>query len=509
MAITSTHPEYALMTEDWIDLRDAYAGERVVKEAGARYLKPTAGQTIDGAGTTGTVGEASYQAYKSRAVFPDFFTEGVGTLVGILNGKDAKIELPPEMEPLRKKCTLAGEGLQALLRKIHSEQLITGRIGLLGELPSTVQVGNQPLMYLVPYRAEQILNWDDGAFNDGADQLNMVVLDETGHERVNDYEWKQQNKYRVLTLGAVSSDSPLGTYRQAVVIGNTEPTDFIEPTIKGQTLDEIPFVFIGSKDLVRNPDRPPLLGLMRMCYTIYRNEADYRQTLYMQGQDTLVVIGGVRGKDGNEALRVGAGARIDVEMNGDAKYIGVGSAGLPEMRTALENDRGLAAVRTGQLLQPGKMSMESGEALKTRVAAQTATLTSVAITACAGLEQVLRTMARWAGYDESKVKCTPNLDFTNLAIQGQDLVQIQTAKGLGAPIAAQTVHHIIRERGLTTLTFEEEMEAIKKDPPILAERAQKTAEAGKNLNGNNPQAQAGGPAGSVAGKGAKSNKPKE
>jgi hypothetical protein len=376
-------------------------------------------------------------------------------------------------------------------------------------------------MYIVPYKAEQILNWDDGSFNEGFDKLNLVVLDESGYERHDNYEWKKTEKYRVLSLGGLNENSAIGSYQVAVQAPNKstgdsnaqegkegENLEFITPKIKGAESQEIPFVFIGSKDLVRDPDRPPLLGLARICMTIYRGEADYRQTLFLQGQDTLVVVGGVRGDsaDGSTPLRVGAGARIDVEQNGDAKYVGIGANGLPEQRTALENDKLLAAVRTGQLLAPGKMSMESGEALKTRVAAQTATLTSVAITSAAGLEQLLRTMATWAGYDADKVRVTPNLDFTNVAIQGQDIVQLQTAKNLGFPISAQSLFEVAKERGMTRNTFEQEVELIGKEPPILAERAKASAEAGKN---NNPTQAAGGPTKSTEGVKPKGNQQKK
>lgn len=522
MAVDSKHPQYTKMAGVWDMLRDAFDGEEKVKSEGMKYLKPTPGQVVDGYLQGNIVGVTSYEAYKSRAVFPDFFTEGVGTLVGILNAKDAQIDLPSEMEYLKKRAALTGEGLQAVLRKVHEQQLITGRVGLMGELPANETL-DKPTMYIVPYRAEAILNWDDGSFNEGFDKLNLVVLDESGDERHDDFEWKETKKYRVLSLGALNENSAIGSYQYAIVEPAKSVSDsnaqqgtegelvFQTPIIKGRASEEIPFVFIGGKDLVRDPDRPPLLGLARICMTIYRGEADYRQTLFMQGQDTLCVIGGVRGDsaDGSTPLRVGAGARIDIEMNGDAKYVGIGATGLPEQREAIEADRSLAAVRTGQLLAPGKMSMESGEALKTRVAAQTATLTSVAITAAAGLEDLLRSMARWAGYDDEKVRVTPNLDFTNIAIQGQDVVQLQTAKNLGAPLSAQSIFETLKDRGLTRNTFDQEMELIQQEPSILAERAKESAEMGKNLAGNNPTAAAGGPTKSTQGVKPKGNTPKK
>lgn len=505
-----THPLYDEKIEDWKLLRDSADGERSVKDAGAEYLPPTPGHVEDGYFELSKVGIAAYNAYKQRAVYPDFFEEGIKTLIGILNAKEAQIDLPPNLEYLRDKSTSNGETLGAVLRKVHQEQLITGRVGLLADLPKNPDQTN-PQQYIAIYAAEKILNWDTGGFNAGLDTLNMVVLDESGYERSENYQWKKKDKFRILTLGGIGESTALGDYRAAVVENlsdEVEGTELVTPTLLGATLNRIPFVFVSAKDLSPDPDRPPLLGLARLCMTIYRGEADYRQTLFMQGQDTFVVIGGVRTSSGDpsETLRVGAGARVDIEMGGDAKYVGIGATGLPEQRMALETDRMLAAVRTGQLLAPGKMSMESGEALKTRVAAQTATLTSVAISSAAALEQLLKIMAKWQGGGEDQVKVTPNLDFTNVAIQGQDLVQLVTAKNLGYPLSHETLFEVAKERGLTRNTFEVEMERLLNDPPELIKRA---AELAAPASGNNPTQQAGGPKKSTAGVGAKTNKPKK
>ena len=499
MSITQIHPAYAEYLERWSLLRDCYSGEDAIKEAGITYLPPTPGQVLDGMGAVGAnAGEAAYQAYKARAVFPDFFSVGIETLIGILNAKETKIELPAELDYLRNKAMLNGEKLSSVIRKIHEQQLIIGRVGLLADLPAVVSTN--PEQYIELYNAEKILNWDDGAFNDGFFKLNLVVLDESGYERHDKFNWKKVNRYRVLTLGGIAENEALGSYQcgTTTVNGDLDTVTLSTPVIRGEPLQEIPFIFVGAKDLSSAPDKPPLLGLAQLCMQIYRAEADYRYTLFMQGQDTLVVVGGIRQSlselpnmaSATNALRVGAGARIDVEIGGDAKYVGIGATGLPEQRTALENDRNQAAVRTGQLLAPGKMSMESGEALKTRVAAQTATLTSVAIAAAAGLEQLLRIMAAWQGADPDEVKVIPNLDFTNVAIAGQDLVQLLTAKNLGMPMSYATIHAIMVDRGLTKNTFEQEMALIEKDPKRLTEIAAMLAAPPQ---ANNPTLSGGGP----------------
>ena len=381
-------------------------------------------------------------------------------LIGLMHQKPATIELPTAMEDLLTRATVSGEGLQMLLRRINEQQIVTGRTGLLLDLPENPDPA-KPLPYIALYWAETIINWDEDT-SANIDNLNLVVLNESGSVRTNDFEWKREEKYRVLLLGDPlaneSKDDPKAIYNMGVFEkGNTPSATSMEsPMLRGKTLDKIPFVFINSKDNVPATDNPPLLGLARLALTIYRGEADYRQCLYMQGQETLVVVGGSKESE----TRVGAGAKIDVDVNGDAKYIGVSSSGLTEQRMSLENDRKQADTKSGQLVSPGKTIQESGEALKTRLAAQTATLNQIALSGAAGLEYILKIAAEWMGQDPEKVVVTPNTEFADFDLAAEELVKLLTARGLGAPLSLESIHTIMQDRGMTTMQFEDEIEKI-------------------------------------------------
>src|SRR5574337_1294012 len=199
-----------------------------------------------------------------------------------------------------------------------------------------------------------IRNWDSGEADEGNENLNLVILDESGPVRGADFQWENQTKYRVLVLGKTDTNEAEGAvgvyYKQGVFTNATGGSltytedSMVPPLLRGQPLEQIPFVFVNTKDITSEPDEPPLLGLGRLSLAVYRGEADYRQNLFMQGQDTLVVIGGQSksgGAENGEAkpLRTGAGSYLEVELGGDAKYIGVNSQGLSEQRQALAADR--------------------------------------------------------------------------------------------------------------------------------------------------------------------------
>jgi hypothetical protein len=489
-AFEQKHPLFAHYYEDWEMMRDLYHGERVVKDKGVMYLPATPGMVMDGM-SPNAPGRIAYDNYKHRAVFHDFVKEAVQAYIGLLHQKPPTIELPPELEAMREQATAERESLEQLLRRINEGQLLTGRIGLLLDV-DTDEAG-APMPYIATYDTERVSNWDNGGMTEtnALESLNLVILNESGLVRGSDFAWRARRKYRVLMLATPDVSEQVmadledgdsvngeGLYAPDYEVGEPDvfyaagvfeddqdfaPELMINPMIRGQKLDEIPFVFINTKDIVSRPDDPPLLGLGRLSLAIYRAEADYRQCLFMQAQDTLVVIGGKEGDD----IRTGAGASINVDIGGDAKYIGVGAVGLPEMRSSLENDMNQARAKSGQLVSTAAQNVESGEALKTRIAAQTATLNQIALTGAAGLQKILQLTAKWLGADPTKVVVTPNLEFADFMIPGQELLQLMTAKNMGAPISKESIHGVMVDRGLTQNSFEEEMDQIADEDPLL------------------------------------------
>lgn len=491
MALSTPHPDYVDVLPDWRKARDFSKGEREVKNKGQLYLPATTSMNLDGFGYDGKgqpkLGQMAYDAYKLRAVFPEYMKDAITIFMGMLHNKDAVIELPEALEPLRAKATELGEPLLVLLQRINQEQLTTGRIGLLADLPKVPDPAN-PLPYIAIYIAEAVINWDDDRIGDNRAVANMVVLDETGYKRQRgQFDWKTHKKFRVLELTWNETTETYGApYKQGVFEeGVLTGTDYDEsamkaPHIRGKELDEIPFVCINATDIGFTVYDPPLMPLANACSTIYRGEADYRQNLFMQGQDTLVIIG-TRRKDNQfdagaeiaeDAVRTGAGSRIEMEpeQGADVKYVGVTSSGLAEQRNALENDRKRAESKSGQLIDAAKGDKESGTALKTRVGAQTASLNQIAKIGALGLEMILKQIAKWTGANPDEVKVTPNLEFSDFQMSGQDLSNLMTAKEQGAPMSNQSVHRLMVQGNLTTLDYETEKSILESEPPLPAEQ---------------------------------------
>lgn len=448
------HPDYALFNSIQIKCRDLYEGEDHIKSKGEVYLPATSGMKLDGMGV-GQTGLSDYESYKLRSLLPGDFEDAVNSRIGLMHPKpdSALIELPAQLEYLLEDADGKGMPLEALLIFINLMQLIVGRVGL--ALDTTVD----RTLKIAVYEAETIFNWDESDSG-----LQFVILDESGYKLDPDtFEWDRTEVYRLMKLQN-------GIYTTVTEIDGTMQAEII-PQMAGKPFKEIPFVFVNITDNKPTPQKPPLTSLANLALAIYRGEADYRQNLFMQGQDTLVIAGDMKstqinpagvavGTAQDAAVRVGTGSKINVTAESRVEYVGVNSQGLPEQRLALEADRKLAQSKGGELVNTASTGVESNEALQTRIASRTVTLNHIALTGARGLETILKMAARWTGVDDTKIVVTPNMDFNKKVLSPDDLKTLSEVKLLGVPITKKALHAASGEAGLPIGTFEEDVAEV-------------------------------------------------
>ncbi len=474
-SISDPHPDYSARQPDWVLMFDTNEGQRHIKSKTTQYLPATSGMRALGLSAKDEGGQL-YAAYLIRALFPDIVKETIRALVGILNREAANIELPEALEDMRELATSKGESLNDLLVQIHMNQLLYGRLGLLVDVDET-----RDLPLLVQYPAPQVVNWDDltetmtdqqldeGQRSQAMRKLLLTVLDESRYERDtgNKYSWDLVSRFRALTLG--DTDTPVYT-SQVEREGALQAA--IQPSIRGKTMDEIPFTFINTTDLATKPGEVPLNSLADLSLAIYRGEADHRSALFMAGQDTLLITGtDLSSEDeGNPSADskpiIGSGAYLNLpDPDAEGKFIGPDSKALPEQRISLENDYTRAGEEGVKLMSTGA-GAEAAETLRIRIAGRTASLQTIATTSAAGLENALRQAAIWVGANPDEVKVEPNLDFITEDQDPDDLMKFSQAKQKGFPLSWQSVHKWLRQKDYTELTFDEELEQMAEEDDI-------------------------------------------
>lgn len=450
MPVNDRHPKYDTHRPDWDMMRDAFEGERKVKERTTTYLPMPSGFVA--LGQRGTI---MYDAYRTRAKFPDILAPTLSGMIGLIHRVEAQIEGLEDKKPLAplwEKATKDGLTLEAFHRRITGEILQMGRYSILTD------VNKEGDPFFAGYTTETVINWSNSVDRD------LFVLDESEKVRdpQNEFTWNDRAQYRVLRLKD-------GVYTQQVY-DQTNPGEIITPEKRGNkgNFDGIPFVVAGPRELTLEIDEPPLIGVARSSLAIYRLDADYKHTLFMSGQDTLFVMGV---DEKTLPQTVGSGVVVGLPADGDAKYVGISGAGIGAMRTAIQ-DEGQNAVSAGaRLFDDQKGGVEAAEALRLRKAAQTATLTSIAISSAAALEKALRYAAAFVGQDPNEIIVKPNLKFADTVLSATDAVALMTLWQGGA-MAKQTLYENLQRGEIASQerTFDEEQKMMDEeviDHPIV------------------------------------------
>lgn len=419
------HPDYQVALPDWIAMRDAVLGQTQVKTKGEEYLPMPSGFLA-----MKDKGVQAYNSYLTRAQFPEYTEPTIRGMLGVICRVPPKIELPASLEYLREASTADRLPLDALHRYLVREVLTTGRIGVLADAAAT---GGDP--YLTTYVAETVINWSGMG--------DLFVLDETGNVR-RDYWWIKQKQWRILELAD-------GGYQQRIFGDlSSYEGDLAQPNqVGGGRLNEVPFVCIGPLNLTPDLDEIPLLEVARAAFAEYRLDADYRHVMFMSGQETFVITGNI--EESRIPTVLGSGVIVTLPENATAQYVSPGGVAANTLRVAIQDERQKAAQAGAKLFESGSHDAESGEALKIRWAAQTATLLSVSMTVAAGLEKALRYCGMFKGMTAEQAKAitvTPNTTFIDADMspsEAQAMIQLWQS----GTLSKRTVYEKLAKGGLT------------------------------------------------------------
>jgi hypothetical protein len=477
--VDQTHPDYDAILPDWELVRDAIAGETAVKGRSETYLPMPSGFTAQDDG-----GTAMYASYILRAKFPEIMGPTLRGMVGIIHRVQAEIELPPQLEPLRDVATVDGLSLNALHERITYELMATGRYALLVDAPEE----GAEVPYIAGYKAETLINWSL--------DKDFYVLDETSLAR-SGFEWEEKEQYRVLELiDGIRYEVRL--YEEDASGNLTEQPPIVPSARGGGALEEIPLVVIGSTDVSVDLDEIPLMGVTRCSFTMYRLDADYKWQLFMSGQETLFVYSDTE----VPITTVGAGVIHTIPKESQAEYVGPSGNGIAAQKEAIQDERYQAVQAGAKMYDTERKSVESGDALKIRWAAQTASLTTIAINSAKGLENALKMCALFVGANPEQVSVKPNLRFIDTALTPADAAHLVKLWQAGA-ISYETLWDNLQRGDIGTYerTAEEEMEIIEQEAPDLAVPTDPNAPPAKKPNGTGQPAPTTGKSGVKGGPG--------
>lgn len=461
MSVSTEHPDYKLYKNVWAKTRDAVKGSVAIKEKKHAYLPVPDNKSLDDARGIETV---RYKQYLKRAVFTNFTGRTKNALVGAAFRKDPMYELPEAVDYLNQDATGDGLSLVQLAKDELSNLMETGRSILLVDYPqadddlSLEDVNMLDLRAsIVPYTAEQCVNWKTSVIN-GRRLLTLCVLAEPYFNTDLEFSHDSDIQYRVLRL----TDEG---YSQQIYRDDKPVTDEIYPRkADGSVWEEIPLIFVGSKNNDSTIDDAPLSDIADVNVAHYRNSADYEESCFITGQPSLFITHSLTSEQFEEynpdGLILGSRAGHVLGETGSAILLQASPNNLVmEAMKAKEQ----AMVMIGARIITDRGGNETAEGARIRFASENSVLGDIVSNLSQGLEKAIGYVCEFMGvtgdyyfqinsefYDKS---VDPQMIMSMITLLDRNLIGdidiFERLQAAGLIDTARTLDNVREERELT------------------------------------------------------------
>jgi len=424
MPVSTQHPEYSKYLPIWTQTRDAVRGSVAIKEKKHQYLPVPDNDSGDERKGTETV---RYRQYMKRALFTNFTGRTKNALVGAAFRKDPIIELSDDLNYLVEDATGDGLSLTQLAKDELSNLLETGRSILLVDYPQTdenVTIEDVRRMNLrasiIPYTAEQVINWKSDVV-EGQRKLVACTIAENYLEPLDEFDHTKKIQYRVLRL------RPDGYTQQ--IYREEEPftTEFYPKRADGSNWQEIPLMFIGSKNNDSTIDDAPLSDIAEVNLAHFRNSADYEESCFLVGQPTLFITHSLsveQFKQFNpQGIKLGSRAGHVLGETGSATLLQANENQLV-MRAMEAKEQQMVAI--GARIITDRADRETAEAARIRFASENSVLGDVVGNLSDALTKCVEWVGEFMGVDAGDSRFIVNREFYDRDVDPQMLMSMVT-----------------------------------------------------------------------------------
>lgn len=422
MSVDATSPAYDAHKDIWAKMRDVAAGEEAVKARGQVYLPKLGGQS-----------GPEYEAYTIRASFLNATGRTIDGLSGMIFRKPPVEEIPGAMAEFMEDVDGAGLPFQAFAEGVVEEILTVTRGGLLVDFPASdgqertqaqaQAEGRRP--YWTWYKTEAILGYQTAQVGNRTVVTQVRLAEKVEEAGSEEFESAEHEQIRVLELAD-------GKYQQRVFrkleTGEYELYETIVPTMNGNAMDRIPFIFFGPRDLLPAICKPVLLDLANKNLDHYRLDADYHHGLHFVALPTPWARGVTKDEIEKGSFDAIGPTNIWLTTSTEAEFgmLEFTGTGIQAIEKALERCEGQMAMLGARMLAPEKRMVEAAETAKIRVMGENSVLSSIAQSVSMGLTKALQLAAEWmAAGGEARVEL--NRDFLPVPMDPQTLTALMAA----------------------------------------------------------------------------------
>lgn len=461
----------------WQMARDTLAGEPIVKSRKTRYLPMPAAMTIDPNHSPINLFDddfglnlssndvtkrlilnqynpnyhknAAYQAYITRAQFPELPSFILRGLLGLTSNEAPTVSLPKSMEYLLNDATTTGLSLNDYYMHALSETLSVGRFA------SVLDINDDGNLIMAPYHAESIVNWKTARQGNSAKTTpTMVILSEYKDTDPNKVSSELETVYKVL----LAQMDPDNSNKQIYYVKEVSQTEIekdlniqdlegvtIVPEYKGRTFDSIPIQMFGPVTNSFQVQNSPIAAVSSTALQIYMKYADLSNSEFMSCSPTLV-ISGVSEDFAPKAVGATV-ALILPDEQAKAYYTQTDTSALTHVLRHITDLYEQAIYAGAQLLDSSKKAAESAETTRLKQAASGATLSSVVRNVTSGVENQLKEIATIMGENSDSVVFSTITDFSAPALTAQEQQALVASWASGA-ISHPTLLENFRKAGI-------------------------------------------------------------
>ena len=424
MPVSTQHPDYSKYLPIWTQTRDAVRGSVAVKEKKYHYLPVPDNDSVDDRKGTET---ARYRQYIKRALFTNFTGRTKNALVGAAFRKEPVVNLPNDLEYLANDATGDGLSLTQLVKDELSNLMETGRSILLVDYPQTdenVTVEDVQRLRLrasiTPFTAEQVINWKSGVIN-GKRMLTSVTIAEHYLATQDEFGHESKVQYRVLRLSEEG-------YTQQIYREEEPYTDeFFPKKADGSNWQEIPLIFIGSKNNDATIDDAPLSDIAEVNLAHFRNSADYEESCFLVGQPSLFITHSLSPEQFREfnphGIKLGSRAGHVLGETGSASLLQANENQLV-MRAMEAKEQQMVAI--GARIITDRADRETAEAARIRFASENSVLGDVVGNLSQAIVKCIGWVGEFMGVETGETTFMINREFYDKSIDPQEIMSMVT-----------------------------------------------------------------------------------
>ncbi|MDR0705136.1 MAG: hypothetical protein LBF88_09115 [Planctomycetaceae bacterium] len=482
--------QYEKMLPSWQYVDDCYEGITIVKsyERRTKYLIPFPSEK-------NKVGKDTQ--YDVRCHFADYdniFRSAIVSMIGIMNRNAPVVQFdegeekitPQEVRDIDIWGNKYDDRLTGLKVRLNHAQVLRGRAGLLLDI-ALGESKIDPQFIIKEYSAYSILDGENYQSPiDGKDRLKWIQLDESAYvfncrTKTRDFV----NRYRILGL------DENGYYYTSVLEGSDiesqwknfdldHPVNAVYPNFKGEYISFIPFTVCNVDRLgIDEWQPPPFIDMAYSTINAYNVDSLYKQSLVNHARATLVI------SNAKPIDNVVLGQMLQLTSASSAypasaALLETSGTGLAAMGNCTDKVKDNALRRTIQGVLEAAGANSSGEALKIRTAAGTATIAEIDSVSGRAIEEQLCFAARWAGATLREVgeRISFKVDTSYMGDEAtlQEIVSLMTANRSSgrALLSRRNIYALLAKRVPSVLSSYEDNELQLEDEE-LADASTNTA----------------------------------